>query len=119
MTGRPAEAAELAATGINAELPREQSRMRTALASALLATGDYQGAIEHSREAGLIAEQHGHRLQQIGALHVLANAREAAGDHTSAQEAHDRAIARSQRLPIEIEQTLRGLVGELELSEED
>ncbi|HEV3355166.1 MAG TPA: BTAD domain-containing putative transcriptional regulator [Pseudonocardiaceae bacterium] len=119
LSDRPAEAAELAATGLKAELPRERSEVHTELAAALLATGDHQGAIEHARQAWSIAEQYGYRLYQIDALHMLADACEAAGDEAAAADTRTRATALTEPMPAEIGPTLRRLVAELESSEED
>ncbi len=119
MTGRPEEAAELAAAGVNAELPRERSKMHAELAAALLAMGDHQGAIEHAEQAQRIAEQFGHRLHRVSALRTLADAHEAAGDRTAAQDARTRAAELTEPVPAEIGPTLRRLVVELESAEED
>ncbi|HEY4018023.1 MAG TPA: BTAD domain-containing putative transcriptional regulator [Pseudonocardiaceae bacterium] len=119
MTGRPAEAAELAAPGINAELPRERSKMHAELAAALAAMEEHQGAIEHARQAVLIAERHHHRLHQVGALHVLADAYEGAGDPRAARDTRNRASELSEPVPADIGDTLRGLAIELASSEED
>ena len=119
MTGRPAAAVELATTGIDAELPRERSMMRVELAAGLLAMGDHQGAIERASQGRLIAEEYGHRLQELGALHVLADAYEAAGDRAAAREARDRVAERSEPVPPEVGKALHRLVIELESAEED
>jgi tetratricopeptide (TPR) repeat protein len=119
MTGRPAEAADLAGTRIDAVLPRERAKMLTELAAALLALDDRQSAIERAGQAERVAGQYGHRLHQISALYVLADAHEAAGDRNAAQEARYRAAELSEPVPAEIGPTLRRLVTELDKSEED
>jgi DNA-binding SARP family transcriptional activator len=118
-SGRPAEAAELAATGIDAELPRERAKIHTELALALLAVGDHRGAMEHARQAESLAGQHGHRLYQVGALRTLADACEAAGDREGARDARERAVGLSRPAPAELGSRLRALVVALESSEED
>ena len=119
LSGRAAEAAELAATGLKAELPRERSEVHTELAAALLATGDHQGAIEQARQGSLLAEQYGYRLYQINALHTLADAHDTAGDRAAARGARNRATELTEPVPAEFGPTLRRLVAELGSSEED
>ena len=119
MTGRLAEAIELAETGLDAVLPRERAKMQTELAAALLAAGDHHGAIEHADQAQLVAGRHGHRMHQIAALRTLAHAHEAAGDQHSAQDADKRAAELSKPLPVEIERFLRALLDELKTARED
>jgi DNA-binding SARP family transcriptional activator/tetratricopeptide (TPR) repeat protein len=118
-SGRPAEAAELAATGLKAELPRERAEVHTELAVGLLAMGDHQGAIEHARQALSIAEQYGYRLYQIDALYTLADAHEMASERAAAQDARNRASELAEPVPAEIGPMLERLVAGLESSEED
>lgn len=119
LTGRPAQAAELAFTRIGVDLPRERATMLTRLAAARLAMGDSHGAIEHARRAELIGEQFGYRLHRVDALRVLADAQHEAGDHAAAQNARKLAAELTQLVPSTIESTLRRLVAELVQSEED
>jgi DNA-binding SARP family transcriptional activator len=119
MTGRPEEAAALAAARIDAELPRERSTMLARLAAARLATGDCRAAIEHARQAQLIGRQFDYRLHQIDALRVLADAQNEAGDHAAAADARNLAAELTRPVPSSMEPVLRRLVTELEQSEED
>lgn len=118
-SGRAGDAVELATTGVDALLPRERSAIRAELAAALLAIGDYRGAVERADQAQLIAGQHGHRLHQIAALRTLADAYEAAGEKGNAQHARTSAIELSTPVPAEIEPTLRRLVTELDSAPEN
>ena len=117
-TGRLQEAAELAATGINAELPREQSKMRIELAATLLAMGDADGAVEHATQAARIAGEHHYRLHQVDALQLLAEAYDAVGDVAAAQLAHTESIRLMQPIPADIGPTVRRLLADLEAAEE-
>ena len=113
LTGRATEAIDLARTGIDAILPRERATMLTELAAALLAAGDHESAVAHADQAQLIAAEHGHRLYQISALHVLADAYEAEGDRAAAGDARFRAAGLAKPVAAEVEPALRKLVIEL------
>ena len=117
--GRPAEAIQVAEPGINAVLPREQAKMRAELAASLVATQQYRDAIEHARQASLIAQRHGYRMHQINALRTLADAHQAVGELTDAQRARDRADELTEPVPAGIGPALHELIINLRSSEDD
>lgn len=117
-TGRLDEAARLATTGIEAELPRERAQMHVELAATLLALGEAQGAVEQARQAAQIAGEYGYRLHQVDALELLAEAYDAVGDVAAAQLAHTEATELTEPVPAEIGPTLRRLLADLESAEE-
>jgi DNA-binding SARP family transcriptional activator len=118
-TGRAAEAIELAKSGVEAELPRERTRMRAELAAALLSARQCQDAIEQAQQALLIAQEHDYRLFQVGALRTLADAHEQAGNQATAQAERNWAADLSEPASAQIRLRLGNLIAELESAETD